>query len=228
MISVAGKSFYWIGIAGLVGMLAMGGCSKKSVVATTSGTEVTPQKVESGPSKSGSDAGAKADTGGSGGSMGSGSGSLGGPLQGLSKSPKDEGVKPPPMMVAKADQAEIDARRAREAAQKQLADIYFAFDKWALTTEGKKNLTQSAEALKQVSSLRLLIEGHCDERGSREYNLVLGEKRAKETERFLLGLGIRNTVAVTSFGKERPVCTEHEESCYWKNRRAHLVLEDAK
>lgn len=225
MMSVAGKSFYWIGVAGLVGMLAMGGCSKKSVVATTSGAEVAPQKVESGPSKSGSDARAKADTGGSGGSMGSGGN---GPLQGITKSPKDEAVKSPPMMVAKADQAEIDARRAREAAQKQLADIYFAFDKWALTTEGKKNLTQSAEALKQVSNLKLLIEGHCDERGSREYNLVLGEKRAKETERFLLGLGIRNTVAVTSFGKERPVCTEHEESCYWKNRRAHLVLEDAK
>ena len=235
MMSVAGKSFYWIGVAGLVGMLAMGGCSKKSVVATTSGTE-TGAKADGGVGGGAGGGGmtqprdtqAKADTGGSGGSMGSGSGSLGGPLQGLSKSPKDEGVKPPPMMVAKADQAEIDARRAREAAQKQLADIYFAFDKWALTTEGKKNLTQSAEALKQVSNVKLLIEGHCDERGSREYNLVLGEKRAKETERFLLGLGIRNTVAVTSFGKERPVCTEHEESCYWKNRRAHLVLEDAK
>ncbi|MEK6603775.1 MAG: OmpA family protein, partial [Nitrospirota bacterium] len=125
-------------------------------------------------------------------------------------------------------QAEIDARRALEAAQKQLADIYFAFDKWALTTEGKKNLTQSADALKQVSNVKLLIEGHCDERGSREYNLVLGEKRAKETERFLLGLGIRNQVAVTSYGKERPVCSEHEEACYWKNRRAHLILEGAK
>ena len=79
-----------------------------------------------------------------------------------------------------------------------------------------------------MSKVKLLIEGHCDERGSREYNLVLGEKRAKETERFLLGLGIQNHVAVTSYGKERPVCTEHDESCYWKNRRAHLVLEDAK
>lgn len=214
----AGKSLYWLGVAGLVGMLAMGGCSKKSVVATTSGTEVTPSKVESGPSKPSGDAKAKVDTGPSG----------GGPLEGFSKSPKDEAVKSLPMMVAKADQAEIDARRAREAAQKQLADIYFAFDKWALTTEGKKNLIQSADALKQVSSVKLLIEGHCDERGSREYNLVLGEKRAKETERFLLGLGIRNPVAVTSYGKERPVCTEHEESCYWKNRRAHLILEGAK
>jgi peptidoglycan-associated lipoprotein len=202
----AGKSLYWIGVAGLVGMLAVGGCSKKSVVATTTGAEVAPPKVEAKPAP-------KADTGSTG---------------GFSKSPKDEVVKPPPMVVAKVDQAEIDARRALEAAQKALADIYFAFDKWALTAEGKKNLTQSADALKQVPNLKLLIEGHCDERGSREYNLVLGEKRAKETERFLLGLGIKNTVAVTSYGKERPVCTEHEESCYWKNRRAHLVLEGAK
>ena len=244
MMSVKGKSFYWIGVAGLAVILAVGGCSKKSVVATTSGAETAQAgaKADGGASGGGGgmtqprDTQAKADTGTSGspggGSAGSGGGSAGaggdGPLQGIAKSPKDETVKPPPMMVAKADQAEIDARRAREAAQKQLADIYFAFDKWALTTEGKKNLIQSADALKQVSNVKLLIEGHCDERGSREYNLVLGEKRAKETERFLLGLGIRNAVAVTSYGKERPVCTEHEESCYWKNRRAHLILEGAK
>jgi len=199
------KSLYWIGSAGLVVLLAVGGCAKKNVVATTSGTE--PAKVEQPP--------AQADTGG-------------GPLEGFSKSPKDEAVKSPPMMVAKADQAEIDARKAREAAQKQLADIYFAFDKWALTEEGKKNLTQSADALKRVAGIKLLIEGHCDERGSHEYNLVLGEKRAKEAERFLLDLGVRNPIAVTSYGKERPVCTEHEESCFWKNRRAHLVLEGEK
>ncbi len=191
-----GKSLAWIGIAGLVVLLAAGGCAKKSVVATTSGTET-----------------AQADTGG-------------GSLEGFSKSPKDEAVTSSSMIVSKADQAEIDARKAREAAQKHLADIYFAFDKWELTREGKKNLIQSAEALKQIPHDKLLIEGHCDERGSREYNLVLGEKRAKEAERFLLGLGIRNPVSVISYGKERPVCAEHDESCYGKNRRAHLVLQD--
>lgn len=144
------------------------------------------------------------------------------------KPSKEERVQPPPTMVAKADDADIAARKAREAAQKQLADIYFAFDKWALSTEGKKNLAQSAEVLKQSPSAKLLIEGHCDERGSREYNLVLGEKRAQETRRYLEALGIKNPVTITSFGKERPVCTEHTESCYWKNRRAHLVVEEGK
>ena len=92
----------------------MGGCAKKSVVATTSGAEVAPPKAEAKPSV---ETKAKAETGSD------------GPQGGLSKSPKDEAVKGPPMMVAKADQAEIEARKAREAAQKQLADIYFAFDK---------------------------------------------------------------------------------------------------
>jgi peptidoglycan-associated lipoprotein len=180
-------------VIGLVGTLALGGCSKKNVGATTEG--------ESGSA----------------------------PLQGFSKSPSEEAVKPtPPPMAAKADTADIEARQARETAKRQLADIYFAFDKWALSDEGKKNLAQSAEALKQTPSVKLSIEGHCDERGSREYNLVLGEKRAQEARQYLESLGVKNPVTVTSDGKERPVCTEHDESCYWKNRRAHLVVEEGK
>jgi peptidoglycan-associated lipoprotein len=195
----------------LAGLVSLGGCSKKSVVATTSGTEAsregtkpnaglgeTRRPVESGESK---------------------------PLQGFSKTPAEEAIKAQaPIAVAKADQPVV----AREATHRELADIYFAFDKWALSKEGKKNLAQSAEVLKQNPSAKLLIEGHCDERGSREYNLVLGEKRAKETRRYLEALGIKNPVTVTSYGKERPVCTEHNESCYWKNRRAHLVVEESK
>ena len=201
-----GKAFYWIGAFVVIGLLAGSGCSKKSGMSSGTGEDAA-SKAEGGQGQSGA---------------------MGGPLQGMSKNPKEEGVQSPPMAVAKADQAEIEARRAREAAQQRLADIYFAFDAWALTAEGKKNLTQSAEALKQVPKAKLVIEGHCDERGSREYNLVLGEKRAKEAERFLSGLGIKNPVSVTSFGKERPVCSEHDESCYAKNRRAHLVLEEGK
>ena len=107
-------------------------------------------------------------------------------------------------------------------------DVYFEFDRWALTNEGKKNLAESAAALKQNPSVKILVEGHCDERGTIEYNLVLGEKRAQETRRYLQTLGVTNPVGVTSYGKERPVCTEHDESCYWKNRRAHLAVEEGK
>ena len=191
---VSAKSLCMVVVMLLAGLVSLGGCSKKSVMAITSSTEAAPAKVESAPPKP----------------------------------PKEERVQPPPTVVAKADEAEIAARKAREAAQKQLADIYFAFDKWALSTEGKKNLAQSALVLKQNPSVKLLVEGHCDERGTREYNLVLGEKRAQETRRYLEALGIKNPVTATSFGKERPVCTEHDESCYWKNRRAHLVVEESK
>jgi peptidoglycan-associated lipoprotein len=204
-------------VNGLVGLLLLAGCSTERIVATTAGTQYTgfsktpteevvkPPAVPMEAAKAAPPEEEAASA----------------------KAPKDKNlIEAPPTMVAKADEAEIAARKAREAVQKQLADIYFAFDKWALTAEGKKYLTESAEALKQVPTAKLSIEGHCDERGSREYNLVLGEKRAKEAQRFLSGLGVTNTMSVTSYGKERPVCTEHDESCYWKNRRAHLVLEE--
>src|SRR2546428_371607 len=108
------------------------------------------------------------------------------PLQGFSKTPSEEAVKPPPPTVtAKADQAEIAMRQAREALKRALGNVYFEFDRWALSTEGKKNLAESAAALKQNPAVKILIEGHCDERGTTEYNLVLGEKRAQETRRYL-------------------------------------------
>jgi len=240
---------YWIVFAGLVGMLAIGGCGKKSVSATTSGAEVSQAgpgvKADGGPGamakagegetkmgvgEGGPGAMAKAGEGGPGrrgeGAEAGAKGDAGaGPLQGFAKAPAEESVKTPPMVVAKVDQAEIDARKAREAAKRELADVYFAFDKWALSSEGRKNLAESAEYLKQNPEAKVLIEGHCDERGSREYNLVLGEKRAKETRRYLMDLGIKNPVTINSYGKERPVCAEHDESCYWKNRRAHLVVQ---
>ena len=134
----------------------------------------------------------------------------------------------PPMMIAKGEPQDLEGRKAREENRRALADIYFAFDKWVLSNEGKKNLAESAEFLKQNPGTKLFIEGYCDERGSREYNLVLGEKRAKETRRYLADLGIQNPVSVTSFGKERQVCTDRNESCYWKNRRAHLLVDAGK
>ena len=198
----------------LVGILVLGGCAKKNMMSSTE---------SGGMAQAGAAATTEGGPSGSGGSMGE-SGSA--PLQGFSKSPSEEAVKSPtPPMVAKADTAEIAARQAREAAKRQLTDIYFAYDKWALSNEGMKNLAQNADLLRQNPTVKILIEGHCDERGSREYNMVLGEKRAQETRRYLESLGVKNTVAVTSYGKERPVCTDPDESCYWKNRRAHLVLE---
>jgi peptidoglycan-associated lipoprotein len=147
-----------------------------------------------------------------------------GPLTGFSKKPMEEVMKAPqPTVVAKAEPSSL-----REAAPRPLADIYFAFDRWVLSAEGMKYLTGDAETLHQHPAAKLVIEGYCDERGSHEYNLVLGEKRAQEAMRYLTALGIKNPVKVVSYGKERQVCAEHDESCYWKNRRAHVVIESGK
>ena len=145
-------------------------------------------------------------------------------LTGFSKTPAEEVVKPPAatMEVAKATPQEIGPA----GAQRELRDVYFAFDRWSLSREGQKNLNQSAEVLRQNPRAKVLIEGHCDERGSHEYNLVLGEKRAQQVRLYLKSAGVKNQMAVKSYGKERPVCTELDESCYRKNRRAHLVVEE--
>ena len=156
-------------------------------------------------------------------------GSIGnGPLQGFDKGKQEERLAVSPLIVAKAEPQEIEARRSEERAKRELRelkDVYFAYDKWALSNEGMKNLSESADFLRQNPGVKIYIEGHCDERGSRDYNLVLGEKRAKEVRRYLADLGIKNPVIVNSYGKERPVCQEHDESCYSKNRRAHLLVE---
>jgi peptidoglycan-associated lipoprotein len=71
----------------------------------------------------------------------------------------------------------------------------------------------------------VLIEGHCDERGTNEYNLALGERRAKATMNYLVGQGVQaNRITIISYGKERPTCTEHSEACWAKNRRAHFLV----
>ena len=111
-----------------------------------------------------------------------------------------------------------------EPARRELADIYFEFNQWSLSDKAKQDLVESTVILRQNPAAKLLIEGHADERGSREYNLALGDKRAREIERFLTGLGLPNPISVTSLGKDRPVCTEHDEACHAKNRRAHLVI----
>ena len=109
-----------------------------------------------------------------------------------------------------------------DGAKKELQNIYFDFNKWDASD---KDLSETAALLKEQPSAKVLIEGHADERGSREYNLVLAEKRAKEIERYLMKLGLKNPMSVHSFGKERPVCTEDTESCHAKNRRVGLTLD---
>jgi peptidoglycan-associated lipoprotein len=104
-------------------------------------------------------------------------------------------------------------------------DAYYDLDKSDLREDARAALTKDAEFLRSYPQVRLSIEGHCDERGSTEYNLGLGQRRAEAAKNFLISLGIAaDRMETTSWGKERPFCTEHNEQCWQQNRRAHFVL----
>jgi peptidoglycan-associated lipoprotein len=104
-------------------------------------------------------------------------------------------------------------------------DAYYDLDKSNLRGDARAALTKDAEFLRSYPQAKVSIEGHCDERGSTEYNLGLGQRRAEAAKNYLISLGIpADRMETTSWGKERPFCTEHDESCWQQNRRAHFVL----
>lgn len=104
--------------------------------------------------------------------------------------------------------------------------VYFDFDKYNIRTDARSALEFNAELLKQYPDARILIEGHCDERGTVEYNLALGERRAKAAMDYLVQLGIKKSrMEITSYGKERPVDLGHNEVAWQKNRRAQFKVQ---
>jgi len=106
-----------------------------------------------------------------------------------------------------------------------LKDVFFDFDKYDVRADDAKILDGNAAWLKSNAANLVLIEGHCDERGTNEYNLALGERRAKSTMNYLVSQGIQaNRITIISYGKERPVCSEKSEGCWQKNRRAHFLV----
>ncbi len=107
----------------------------------------------------------------------------------------------------------------------QLEDIHFDFDRYEIRPGDAKVLEATARWLKTKPAFLLLVEGHCDERGTNEYNLALGERRARATMNFLIGQGIQTSrITTVSYGKERPLCSEKDERCWRSNRRAHFLV----
>ncbi len=110
----------------------------------------------------------------------------------------------------------------------QVQDVFFGYDEYNIVADAQATLTHDAQAIKGIlndfPNASLIIEGHCDERGSAEYNLGLGDRRATSTKEFLVQLGVpADKLRTVSYGKERPACTEATEDCYARNRRAHIA-----
>jgi peptidoglycan-associated lipoprotein len=135
-------------------------------------------------------------------------------------------VTPPPSVPALTE-AEIFARKSVDQlnAEKPLDDVFFDLDKSSLRDDAKPALQKDADWLKKWASVVVMLEGHCDSRGSAEYNLGLGNRRANAVKDYLTGLGLPAArVTVVSKGKEQPFCNEENEGCWQQNRRGHFVI----
>jgi peptidoglycan-associated lipoprotein len=135
----------------------------------------------------------------------------------------------PPTATTPAARYPSAATRARiDQLLAKIEDAYFDYDKYALRPDAMKALqsdsTELRDILKDYPDYKLTIEGHADERGSAEYNVALGDRRAVAAKEYLVGIGIpAGQLSVLSYGKEKPVCQEHDEACWQRNRRIHIV-----
>ncbi len=127
------------------------------------------------------------------------------------------------------EKAERDKAAAEAARLKDISRIYFEFDRFELSTEAREILNRVAEFLKANPKKNITVEGNCDDRGTNEYNLALGQHRADTAARYLQTMGIdRKRIKAISYGEERPVCTEASEACLAKNRNATFVYSEKK
>jgi len=126
---------------------------------------------------------------------------------------------PPPPPPPPAPQPTLD-----ELFTRGVRDALFDFDRADIRPDAREALSQTAQFLRSNTQVRVTIEGHCDERGSTEYNLALGDRRAQATKDFLVSLGVTaDRMDTVSYGKERPACSDHTEDCWQQNRRGHFV-----
>jgi peptidoglycan-associated lipoprotein len=126
---------------------------------------------------------------------------------------------PPPPVTATPTTSD------QELFARSVKDVYFDYDSYGVTAANQSTLQGDVAFLKSHQNMRFTVEGHCDERGSTEYNLALGENRAGSVKQALASMGIpAGSIKTISYGKERPACTEHTEACWQQNRRGQFVL----
>jgi peptidoglycan-associated lipoprotein len=139
-------------------------------------------------------------------------------------------VIPPPRPAVDdetPDIADMEIKMADDHARESglIGDIYFDFDKYDLKPEARERLSKNADFMKQNGMFVVEIQGHCDERGTNDYNIALADRRANAAREYMVTLGIPAArLKTVSFGEERPVCTDHNESCWWRNRRGEFHL----
>ena len=128
------------------------------------------------------------------------------------EAPKKEEAPAPPAMEAPAPAPAIE-----------LSDVFFDFDRYAIRDDAAKTLENDAKIFKGDSA-KITVEGHCDERGTDEYNIALGAKRAAAVKKYLTDMGVESRrITTVSYGSEKPFCREHNERCWQENRRAHFA-----
>lgn len=168
------------------------------------------------------------------GETGAGSAQSGGSergLSGFSQNPSEERlgkggdiVSLSPSGMGDRQRAEL-TREEKAAIEAGLKDVFFGYDQWILSDAGMESLNHDAQWLKDHPGAVMKVEGHCDERGTADYNIVLGDKRAKAARSYLIESGVApKQVTIMSYGKARPFCTDPTESCYQQNRRGHVLL----
>lgn len=152
---------------------------------------------------------------------------------GLNDTLSGDGMEPVPdtFQIAKAepsDSLQDQMKRIKEeefARMARLQDVFFQFDSWSLTPEGKQALEQTQKWFEQAPSSNLIIEGHADQRGTQAYNMVLAKKRAVTVQSYLSELGVDDSrMAIISYGKDKPFCQDVTEACHQLNRRGHLLV----
>jgi peptidoglycan-associated lipoprotein len=132
---------------------------------------------------------------------------------------------PPPHHAAAAGPEVVPPVVPAPAVPEKLEAIYFDFDKYVIKPEGREALKRNAEWLQKNTDKKVVVEGNCDERGTNEYNMALGQRRADAAAKYLVDLGIaKDRVSTVSFGEEKPLCKEANEACWSKNRRDDFVL----
>ncbi len=136
-----------------------------------------------------------------------------------------------PSETMPSEEKTVQAERPKEAVpeakpeMKGLQDIFFDFDRFSIREDARPALEDNSKYFKANANIRVTIEGHCDERGTSEYNIALGERRAQAAKKYLVDLGMdASRISIISYGKEKPFCAEHNEECWQENRRAHFVV----